>query len=359
MKLARFDAPGRVKDLTEAQHKAWSRFISDAMDQEINSGASAFYNPSKTDTDADVQQLTISWTAFPRRIQIMFPVDEDRWKQADASRDVQDEYCEWAVTRNASGKVTQVVFTCEGPEYWDFLARSSRAKALALYQRYVSPKVKVGDLFLRNGKYNGRNKWNISTAGGIMHLVQGANTLSAEIDIAARATIIRKINGRILTTEQELIECGGYGDPERHSDPHIGGAVNQLARQMAEITLADPVGLYIEGLSTGGWQTPDGSNPQKYWSIERGDANFILRARYEVPPQKGFVVGDIKISGRPIQFGSQIADFITMKLVGQACRFGKSQVPPVTKCEGGFDAMPEVSDMAEILEPRPPHSRHR
>ena len=36
---------------------------------------------------------------------------------------LQDEYCEWSVTRNAAGKITKVMFTSEGPEYWKYLAR--------------------------------------------------------------------------------------------------------------------------------------------------------------------------------------------------------------------------------------------
>jgi hypothetical protein len=38
----------------------------------------------------------------------------------------------------------------------------------------------------------------------------------------------------------------------------------------------------------------------------------------EVPAEKGFTVSDITISGRKIEFGSQIADFITVKLTGAA-----------------------------------------
>jgi hypothetical protein len=57
-----------------------------------------------------------------------------------------------------------------------------------------------------------------------------------------------------------------------------------------------------------------------------------LRAVYEVPSAKGFVVGDIKINGKSITFGAQIADFITIKLTGLATQLGKSTVPPVNGC---------------------------
>ena len=103
----------------------------------------------------------------------------------------------------------------------------------------------------------------------------------------------------------------------------------------ADVTLADPVGLYIAGLSTVGWSTPDGSNPLDYWKIARGNPDKALRAVYEVPQDKGFVVGDIAINGKPIDFGGQIADFLQIKVTGLACRFGKSNVPPKTQCVAG------------------------
>lgn len=185
-----------------------------------------------------------------------------------------------------------------------------------------------------------------------MHLVQRNNTLGAEIELAAAATIRRVVNGTELTTEQELIACGKYGAPERNSDPHIGAGVNALARQRADITLADPVGLYFDDLSTDGWETPDGSDPKSYWTYLRGDTEHRVRAAYRVPPEKGFSVGDITIAGRPIRFGSQIADFITIKLTGIACRLGRSTAEPQTSCVEFLPAdMPEEAFTAEASPP--------
>jgi hypothetical protein len=200
-----------------------------------------------------------------------------------------------------------------------------------LYRQHVSPEVRAEHLF-QHGAYVPRNRWNNSTTNGAMHLIQPNNTLGAEIELAAAATIVRMINGRTLDAEQELIKCGQYGRPERNSDPHIGAMVNELARAKHDITLANPVGLCIAGLSVAGWQTPDGSPASDYWKITRGTPEKALRAAYEVPAAKGFTVGDIKINGRNIEFGSQIADFITIKLTGLATRLGKSNVAPFTGC---------------------------
>ena len=232
----------------------------------------------------------------------------------------------------ATEKITRVTFTSEGPEYWRFLANRNPNKVLQLYQDLVNPAVQMGDLFVAGG-YNPRNKWNSGTRGGdIVHLIQVNNTLGAFVNIGARSTIVRKIGGNILTGAVELIRCGKYGGENRHSDPHIGSVVNELARLKADITLANPMGLYIHGLFPSGWATPDGSDPLDYWKIVRGTPELGLRAVYEVPPDKGFVVGDIKISGDAIEFGAQIADFISIKLVGVACRIGQSQAEPVTHC---------------------------
>jgi hypothetical protein len=359
MLLAAFDPPGFVDDLTKVQKKKWSDFISKRIDDEMASAAGHhFYNPTKTDTAADVQTAEISWTAFPRLVAVDSPSDQARWQKAESSRDVQDEYCEWSVTRDqATNKITKVTFTCEGPEYWSFLAQANPAKVLSLYQQFINPGVTKSDLFFSNGLYRSTNKWNSSTTLGAMHLVQGANNLGAEIDIAVRSTIVRKIGGAELTGERELIECGKYGEPERNSDPHIGAQINQLARQKADICIANPVALYIKGLATNGWQTPDGSDPMQYWKILRGDMDHAVRTVFEVPAAKGFTVGDITINGEPIEYGAQITDFITIKVIGQACRIGKSKVKPVTKCVGA----PPVMAMAGVEDAlaHPSHIAHR
>src|SRR5262249_3677771 len=156
-------------------------------------------------------------------------------------------------------------------------------------RQFIDPAVKKQDLFDSQGQYRERNKRNTSTTNGAMHLVQIANTLGAEIDIAVRSTIIRKINGQLLTGERELIDCGKYGDAERHSDPHIGAVVNELARKNADVIIANPVALYIKGLEPlVGWQTPDGSNPKDNWKVVRGTEQLTVRAVYEVPAAKGF-----------------------------------------------------------------------
>ncbi|MFJ7049115.1 hypothetical protein ACIQVC_37755 [Streptomyces sp. NPDC101112] len=339
--ISAYGPPGRLTDLDDAGRQAWHVFISDSVDEAItgpdpaevlhNSPRPQFYNLTRTDTAEDAVRAAVTWTAFPNRLRFAIS-DRQRWQRADASRDVQDEYCEWSVTRDDSGRITRVTFTCEGPEYWDVLARTDPDKVLDLYRAHIGPAVRRSDLFGPDGRYVRRNKWNDSTTQGAMHLIQQSNTLGAEIELAAAATIRRVVGGRELTGAQELIACAKYGVPDRNSDPHIGEVVNSVARQKADIALSDPVGIYFDDLATDGWSTPDGSDPKSFWRFERGDTDVPVRAVYEVPGDRGFTVGDITIAGRPIEFGAQITDFVTVKLTATACRIGLSTAPPQTAC---------------------------
>jgi hypothetical protein len=359
MKLVHFDPPANIDDFNTIpkQRDAWSEFLSISFDEEIKGieselgiGKSQFYNPTKIDTTDPKSEKDITWTGFPALIKRKHPGNKRAARQeADTpltnGERPQDEYLEWFVTKQA-GKITKITFTCEGPEYWEALAHGyplsytgpktsgatgDKKKLLALYQKYVSPKVLMEDLFV-NGNYNRLNKWN--TKNGAMHLNQRNNTLGAEINIAAQATILRQQGGKVLTDPDALIKCGKYGAPGRASDPTIGAMVNALARDGFFVTLQNPVGLYIDSLDTTGWKKPNGSPVDPgYWRILRGTAGKILRAVYEVPTGEGFAVGDILIGGEKIEFGGQIAEKITMKLTGLAFSKGKFK-NPAQECVG-------------------------
>ncbi len=364
MPLEAFSPPAFLEDLNPQQKQAWSDWISQQFDEaqagntdlfDFDAPRAQFFNPRRVELAEDRATLDIAWTGFPRNVAVTSVGERQRWRRADSSRDVQDEYCEWSVARDPnSRKITRVAFTCEGPEYWSFLANTAPEVALALYREFINPDVQREDLFDEDGTYIPRNKWNSTTTNGAMHLIQVNNSLSAEIELAAGSSVVRKIGGRLLAEARELIDCGRYGGRERHSDPHIGERVNSLTRQKADVTLEDPVGLYFNDLLTTGWQTPDGTDPKTFWKYVRGQRGKFVRAVYEVPPEKNYVVGDVTINGRPIEFGAQIADFISIKLTGVAHRFGQSTVEPMTGCRrraepgGGFESAPVVSVEAVI-----------
>src|SRR5262249_14997432 len=157
------------------------------------------------------------------------------------------------------------------------------------------------------------NHWN--TADGAMHLTEPANNLFAEVQLAADATVRRKDNAGVeITSAIPLTRCAQFGDEGRNSDPAIGAGVNGFVRQGRMVTLANPVGLYIDPLDDSGFHLPDGSAATGWFRILRGVKGRTLRAVFEPPAGSAFTVSDVTIGGVPIQFGGQIAQKITMKL---------------------------------------------
>lgn len=354
MKLKKFNSPGNLKEFNTDFVKHWSKYISD----EINMARKGFpdkyvhddprdlmFNQLDEGLSEDAVTKDIKWTAFPRNILISTIGDKQRWRKADSSRDVQDEYCEWSVERNpANGKVTRVEFTCEGRVYWHYLWAQSPDLVTDLYKKHINISINKEDLEDADGKYNERNKWNNNTSTGAMHMIHGPNTIGAAIELAAGASNVRVINGKTLTGEQELIKCGRYGDPNRNSDPHIGAIVNSITRQKAKLTLADPIGLYLDGLSTNGWETPDGTNASEFWNYTRGEKGKYVRAIYEVPAELNYDVGDIKINGKTIEFGSQITDYIIIKLTGVGKEFGQNEIKIFNSCKALKPTKKELDD---------------
>jgi hypothetical protein len=342
--LNRFAPPASLNDLGAEHAAGWNAVVKSFFaaakaghPQEVVNDAprGQFYDPTETPTADDATEAEITWSAFPRQVRLTTGSDEERWKQADSDRGFQDEYCEWSVERDDDNKIQRVTFTCEPPEYWWFMGAQPdlKDKVLRLYQQYISPQVQYDDLFNEQGRYVPDNQWNSTTENGAMHLITAPNSLNAEIELAAAATIVRDIPDKgTLTGEQELIHCGRYGVETRNSDPHIGGEVNKLAQQKADITLKDPVGLYMKGLATVSFETPDGADAQAFWKPVRGGADHTVRAVFEVPDDKDYKVGDILIEGQKIRWGAQLTDFITMRLTGVACRIGQSTFAPMNAC---------------------------
>ena len=258
-----------------------------------------------------------------------------------------DEYNEWVVTRNAEGKITKISFTAENPEYWFTLWEVDPERVLALYRELVSPKVKLDDLYLRakpakdgepgaivrdqNGKpvYNPLNKWNYGNAatdegGGAVHLTSPPNTVGAEIYLGAAATILRAL-GDTAYSPMNNICAAEYGSPFRNSDPNIGFQANQVVHNIgATLTLTNPIALYMQTPDFSNYVTPDGTPASAFFRIVRGRTaaeagvkyDQILHAVFEVPEGwgYGYTVSDIKIGGRQIWWGSQMAETFNQAL---------------------------------------------
>lgn len=308
--LPRFDTPASLRDMPVGSpfYDNWSQFIANQIAASTaGSGGGEFYDPTETNVDV-IAEHALVWMGFPRAILVAANRDDRRTSFiAGENRDVQEEYCEWRVTRNAGGKITKVVFVTETPEYYEQLWAVDRAVVVGLYRALVDPAVVEADLHI-GGIYNRRNRWN--TTDGIIHFIQTINTLSAALGLS-----------------QGSVNSGGARDnyeaspgPRTSVDPRVAMDIGSLSRKGLSITLRDPVGLYIAGFDDTGWTKPDGSPVGNYWTITRGVAGQILRLEYEVPAAEGFVVGDIRIGGRPIEFGGQIAEHVTCTIGGVAGR---------------------------------------
>jgi hypothetical protein len=277
-----------------------------------------------------------------------------------------------------------VDFVCENPEYWHVLWRVDPARVAQLYQDILNfglpsgsadaVQVAKADLELLDPAtgnavidpstggpaYNPLNKWNrgplsvrggANATGGAIHLTSTPNTLQTELaSAAAVATILRDVGNE---DAQRLGCCSQNTQPYRNSDFHIGQIVNQIvgSGEGHRVSVADPVGLYIQEPDFSVYELPDDPNLPKgataadCWHIVRGtetlnDAisgqlfpgNFILHAAFQIPQSwieagVSFAVGDITIRhngvATPIRYAAQIAEtFRSAFLHGQ---FGRAR----------------------------------
>jgi len=199
--LPRFDPPALLNDFDQipGQREGWGKYIAHlfdnniaAVEQVVGAGKAQFYNETKTAPAAT--EKSIFWNAFPRtlvrrfgRMQALQLADQLQPdpRIGDRLSRIQDEYCEWRVTRDPdTGKIIRVLFTCEGPEYWqsiasgpsiyadpdagerspaDFGAEGDKQLLLRLYREILGNEdVQLEDLFFPDSPdvYNPWNKWN-------------------------------------------------------------------------------------------------------------------------------------------------------------------------------------------------------
>lgn len=358
MSLQQFNTPGFADDLPADLKNKWGNLIAAWIEKERNNlpvpYARFFFNELQHPEADNAVVLPITWEGFPRHWLLKYPNAEQTQQRWEASEKLytfkgnkfryQDEYLEWLSFRK-DGKLDKVIFTCEGPEYWQFIAYQDGDILLSLYQKYVSTQVQKADLFTDAGKYNPYNKWN--TTLGIMHLIQPNNTLRAEINLAAGAVVLRKKGiADPVTDTHDLICCSGFGAEERFSDPSIGAAVNALVRQGLSVTLNDPIGLYIKKIKSAGIEVPDGYQVKDFWKVTRGDKDkgMILRAEFSLPAGANFSLEDVKIGGEPLRYGAQLAEMIEMVIYGKALKL-ENTLPQTEECGNYCNEKPAVNKL--------------
>lgn len=333
--LQRFSPPGNLTELGDAVRAEWSERVAGLLDEFAGPDLPHFFNPLENGDGGNGEAPTehsVAWPAFPGTLLSPGGSDTQRWEQADSSRNEQDEYCEWGVERSGDD-IARVTFTTETPDYFDQLMKSDPALLLRLYGELTgAAPTSVDELRDPEGGLDPRNDFNRSANGGIAHLSQRSNNLFAAVALVAQATVLREKNGQRVTEKKALIHCGKLGEALRNSDPQIASAVNQLVASGHELSLADPAGLYIDEFISTGVTTPDRTDAAEFWQATRGEEGHALRARFEVPSERGYSVSDIEIDGRPIEFGAQLADRVRVRVVALA---RTSSVEPVPQpCKG-------------------------
>jgi hypothetical protein len=310
-----FDTPGSLRDAPDGSpfYAAWHKRVAGLLKSRVpGSGSGEFFDPSQWNL-APVCEAVYAWQGFPRpHLVVNHRDDREAAFRAGEDRHAQHEYLEWHVERSGS-KITKVTFVTETPEYWRTLAATEPARVLALYRSLVSPKVTKASLFDRSGNYKPENVWN--TERGIVHYVMSINGIAplvnAEQDSPIKAGVLDNYDAMPLVFE-------GGTPLFTAADARFSLDIGVLQRQGLSVTVREPLGLYMVDWDDTGWTKPDGTPVDDYWRVVRGTASAALRLEYQVPVAAGFVVGDIRIGGRPIRYGGQLAEHITVMAAGVA-----------------------------------------
>jgi hypothetical protein len=307
--LTKFDTPANLKDVPASSpfYSKWSSFISGVVGNTLKGDVGTFNNPTKTDIKI-IGEKTLTWMGFSRELYNNSANGGDRRAafaaaEADLTQRLpQIEYFEWKTDR-VNGKVTKVTFVTETADYYNQLWLVDRAAVVKLYKQLVNPAVVEADLHTK-GKYNKFNKWN--TTDGIVHYIHPVNSFNDAIGLARDGVKSEPPFRDNYEARPALFNRPTSADPRISYDTHM------LIRKGYAVSIKNPIGLYIVGWENAGITNPDGSPAGNYWKIVRGVPGMVLRLEYEVPTAQGFVVGDLKIGGRPIEFGSQLAEHITV-----------------------------------------------
>ncbi|KAH8667813.1 hypothetical protein BGZ61DRAFT_400262 [Ilyonectria robusta] len=391
-KLDKFHPPAFLKDFEGDQLNAWDKTVEGWFNDEIagrvagteyyRTPLTQFFNPKTHAFYQSLPPVAITWVGFPLKVRITQPTDDARWAWAENPKNqfgprgvtpngepdrwMMDEYLEWSTKKKKNGDVLIASFTCEGPEYWTELAKYNpiatskhpatpaskddpgrNDKILNIYKKLnpdFADDIEGDDLVDDDGVYNVYNKWNgLTNTGTIAHLIQINNSLSAEIDIAAQATVARKdlVYGERITSAITLCgDASAYGNPSRNSDPTIGSEVNTICRLPVTVSVMDPVALYIRDADFSSFRLdPTGTRrgniedmipvPEGVFdwcdrgSIEEG---MGLHLKVTIPNKMQTLdksrnlnvsdLFDLNNGGQYVRYGSQFADYMFMSVSG-------------------------------------------
>lgn len=394
----RFSPPAGQRDLAGQPSEAtfldsWSALIARQFQAEIKGlkqllgQEPLFFSQADRSISGNAAPTPVPWVGFPRILTVranggrraaldaaeIRGTDQIGYSDRAMAKPVsikyrqQDEYLEWVAVPQGA-KPARFIFTAEGPEYWEHLASVDRNAVLRLYHDLTGRDVAWSELswasdvwvsdgngspvqIYARGDYNPHNKVNLDECAA--HLTHPANTLGAEIDLAAKATVQRTdAHGELLGERRRLACCSNFGDQNRNSDPTIGLAVNQTVRGGVSLTLADPVGLYIRAFDASRVSDTAGNVLDGWWTIKRGSPGRTLRAEFGPPAGSNLSIQDVRIGNNEVlSSGGQLAELITMVLYARAANFGvaePSSQPCLNRCCVKQGASPDTAELVQI-----------
>jgi hypothetical protein len=376
--------PAHLKDFDQSPHREalyaqWNRYMAalvsgdDAQGNPTLARCPAFFDPLKPPANVDGTPASPTWNGLPgtatrlygtaagnlvapvaARIDAPVPFGGQDpilqgTKPFSPSENVyyrpQDEYLEWALVRDAQGKLREILFTSEAPDYWQTLWNGDKNLVVSLYQSLCgNGAITASDLAFgqetqdpnsglsyKAGDYNPYNAYNRDFA---IHLTQLANTLSAEVILAKESSLLW--GSPPLTTDPARICCAQYGEANRNSDPTIGAGVNGAVLAGKRVSLVNPIALYIQGWDATSISVGDTPLPEadQLFQVVRGTAldQRILRLRFAVPAAMTFAgapltLDMLSVGGEPLTTGGQIANLIKVHLFAATAPGAPKQTP--------------------------------
>ena len=346
MALQAFSPPGGVTDLSERGRQAWSRDVAKSLTD--NAGAIRTC-PTTVPATSSSTRWASNWRPTPRpkpcvggRSPASWPASPPpgagRWPRTATPRRSTASGSPCGTPRTASSRPSSPARSPATSTCWPPTTPSGCSK---VYREHVSPDVQLNDLMSGNS-YQERNRWNRS---GAMHMIQGANTLGAAVLLVAQATIVRAGSGGPHDQRQRphpLRRQRGPRSQQRSADrrrrQHPGPPG-------ARVTFDDPAGLYLDGLQTAGWETPKANDdPNEFWVVDPGRRGPRACGPCTRCPPTGATRSATSAStvGRSSS-ASQIAEGVSVKVVGLAEQFGRP-----TKPRGCADEGRAAADESEL-----------
>ena len=370
--------PGMLNDLSGEGQADWDRYVEERLNRAVRDSGT---NQLVADGDESLESgiAVIDWSAFPVRIRecLQSVLRTERlldWQFNNQPYGrlfgAHEEYLEWRTIRNAAGKIVRVEMTSELQEYWLRLAKHHPAKTLQILGEFAresapaavaevygdlnpftaSPEERgvafeqmmlptsVNNVTQIASPYNNGNK-------AIAFMANSVNTLSAALFLAAFAAFpyLKRVDGSTtpLTGREAIRFTNQAAQDCRDSDPTIVGSVINFAAQRRKIALFDPPGLYIASVASENLFLPDGATPisPDWFRFSRGSKivdtesgrtlSLAQRLVFEVPPEQGFVVGDLldSTTGGNVDFGAQIAAKVSIALYAKASVANVVEIP--------------------------------